>query len=232
MTTVTNIRAVAPALPEVVGYVEAVATDRLLGWAWAPATPDVRTAIELRLGATVVANAVADLPRADLETNGIGDGRHAFNITIPPEYRDRTAELRVFARNGDGAAVPIGAPPVADGLAEQITKVMRGMDQMLNSQRLIHRNLQTALTAKPADAEAPAVLERMAELQAVMVEQLSGVERFVMRLDEHLSRLAPVAPKSASAGTALIPRVAMLALAVAGTALVVSIVGLVRSLGG
>jgi hypothetical protein len=234
MTTVTNIRAVPPALPEVVGYVEAVAADRLLGWAWAPVTPDLRAAIELRLGDTVVARTVADLPRADLETNGIGDGRHAYNVTIPPEYRDRTAELRVFARIGDGPAVPIGATPAADGLADQVTKVMRGMDTLLNSQRLIHRNLQAALTARPAapdtDAETvSATLAKMSEMQAATIEQISSVERFVMRLDEHLARLSPAATKSTAAR---IPRVAILALGVSGMALVVSVVELVRSLGG
>jgi hypothetical protein len=236
MTAVTNIRVAAPALPEVVGYVEAATSDRILGWAWAPGTPDLRAAIEIHLGDTVVANTVADLPRADLASNGIGDGRHAFDIAIPVEVRARAAELRVFGRAGDGTAIPIGATPAADELADQVTKVMRGVDMLLNSQRMIHRNLQAALTAKPAGTDADgestsAVLARMTELQAVTAEQISGVERFVMRLDEQLSRLAPAAPKSAPAA-ALIPRMAVWALGVAGTALVVSIAGLVRSLGG
>ncbi|MDR3531682.1 MAG: hypothetical protein P4L90_14170 [Rhodopila sp.] len=233
MSTVTSIRAVAPALPQVVGYVEAFTADRLLGWAWAPANPELRAAIELRLGDAVVANTVADLPRADLASNGIGDGRHAYEIAIPTEIRDRAAELRVFARAGDGEAMPIGAPPAADGLADQVTKLMRGVDMLLNSQRLIHRNLQAALTARPdtdSDPTATAVA-RMAELQAGTVAQLAAVERFVVRLDEHLSRLSPTETKSP--GSAIrIPRAALWALGVAATALIVSVAGLVRSLGG
>ncbi|MEA2744071.1 MAG: hypothetical protein QOG25_2442, partial [Acetobacteraceae bacterium] len=73
MSTVTNIRAAAPALPELVGYVEAATADRILGWAWAPATPELHAAIEIRIGDTVVANTVADLPRVDLASSGIGD---------------------------------------------------------------------------------------------------------------------------------------------------------------
>jgi hypothetical protein len=61
-----------------------------------------------------------------------------------------------------------------------------------------------------------------------VVEQISGVERFVMRLDEQLSRLSPAATQS----TAAIPRLAVWALGVAGTALAVSVFGLVRSLSG
>lgn len=233
MSTVTNIRAAAPALPDVVGYVEAATDDRILGWAWAPGTPDIRVAIELRLGDAVVASTVADLPRADLVSNGIGDGRHAYDIAIPREARDRAAELRVFARAGDGAAMPIGATPAADGLSDQVTKLLRGVDMVLNAQRLIHRNLQAALTARaggPDSVDEPTagLLARMAQVQAETAEQLSSVERFVVRLDEQLSRLTPVAAKSAPN----FPAAAMWALGVAGTALTVSIAGLVRSLGG
>jgi hypothetical protein len=234
MSTVTNIRAAAPALPDVVGYVEAATADRILGWAWAPGTPDVRVAIELRLGDTIVADTMADIPRADLASNGIGDGRHAYEIAIPSEFRDRAAELRIFARAGDGVAMAIGATPAADGLSDQVTKLLRGVDMLLNSQRLIHRNLQTALTAKPAgedDEPAAAIFARLAEMHAGTAEQLSAVERFVVRLDEHLSRLSPDAAKSGPEASRF-PQAAVWALGIAGTALLVSIVGLVRSLGG
>jgi hypothetical protein len=233
MSTVTNIRAVAPALPEVVGYVEAVTVDRILGWAWAPASAELRAAVELRLGDTVVANTVADLPRADLAASGIGDGRHAYDIEIPPEIRDRSAELRVFARVGDGQAMPIGAPPAADGLSEQVTKLLRGVDMLLNSQRLIHRNLQTALTgAKDAEPEpVSAALARITDLHTGTEAQLSAVERFVVRLDEHLSRLSPSDVKPPDKAKRF-PSAALWALGVSGSALVISILGLVRSLGG
>jgi hypothetical protein len=236
MSTVTNIRGAAPALPEIVGYVEVATADRVLGWAWAPGTPDARASIELRLGDAVVASTVADQPRPDLASNGIGDGQHAYNLAIPAELRTRAAELCVFARAGDGEAMQIRAAPAADGLAEQVTKLLRGVDMLLNSQRLIHRNLQSALTTRANETDGDegspaAVLKRMAEMQAVTAEQIAGVERFVMRLDEQLSRLAPMTQKAAPAA-ALIPRLAIFALAVAGTALIVSIVGLVRSLAG
>ena len=236
MSAVTNIRAAVPALPDVVGYVEAATVDRILGWVWSPATPEVRVPVELRLGGTIIAETVADLPRADLASNGVGDGRHAYEITIPSEARDNGTELRVFARGSDGKATPIGAPPAAEGLSDQVTKVLRGMDMLLNSQRLIHRNLQAALTAKaaggdPDDEPAANVLARLAEMQAGTVEQLSAVERFVVRLDDQLAKLSAGAAKLAPE-RARFPRAAMWALGVSGTALLVSVVGLVRALGG
>ena len=217
MSTVTNLRAVAPALPDIVGYVEAVTADRLLGWAWAPATPELRAAVEVRLGDEIVAQSVADLPRPDLASNGIGDGRHAFEIAIPTSARSRAAELRVFARAGDGEAVAIGATPAADGLSEQVTKLLRGVDMLLNSQRLIHRNLQAALAAKPD--------EKPTDAQAATDAQLASLERVVMRLDEQLSKLSPVDAQPA------LPRFALWALGISGAALAISIFELARSLG-
>jgi hypothetical protein len=233
MSTVTNIRAMAPALPEIVGYVEAATGDRILGWAWAPATPELRISIELRLGDDIVANTVADLPRADLASNGIGDGRHAFDVMIPTEVRNRSAELLVFARAGDGDAFPIGATPAANGLSDQVAKLLRGVDMLLNSQRLIHRGLQAALTGTQGKEAEPvaAALTRMAELQAGTEAQLSAVETFVVRLDEHLSRLSPADAKSPDTATRF-PQPVLWALGISGTALLVSIVGLIRSLGG
>src|SRR5690349_7340512 len=145
MTTVTTLRPAEPRVPHVTGYVEAATADRLVGWAWAPASPAERVRIELHLGEKVVAHTVADLPRSDLLANGIGDGRHAYEVAVPPEVRARAAELRVFAQSGENPAIPIGAPPAAEELSAQIAKLMQGMDTLVNSQRVMHRNLQAAL---------------------------------------------------------------------------------------
>ena len=177
MATVTRLT--PPTLPEVTGYVEAATADRLLGWAWAPAKPSIRAMIELRLGDEIIARAVADQPRPDLASNGVGDGRHAFEIAVPNDYRARIAELRVFARSGDGEALPIGAPPAAEGLSEQMAKLARGVDALVASQRLMHRNLQAALSSRshgPAESEEQmTTLARMAEAQTALGEQLATV---------------------------------------------------------
>jgi hypothetical protein len=202
MASVTPLVRSVP--PEVSGYVEAATNDRLLGWAWVPHTPGLRATVELRLGEEVIASAVADQPRPDLASNGIGDGRHAFALAVPEPYRARAAELRVFAKAGNGEAWPIGAPPAADGLTEQMTKVLRGLDTLIGSQRLIHRNLQAALTSESAGADSDqqqtaAALARMSELQASLSEHLATMERFVLRLDERLAGIgreqAPARPR-------------------------------------
>jgi hypothetical protein len=104
----------------------------------------------------------------------------------------------VFARSGDGEACPIGAPPDAEGLSDQVAKLLRGVDLLLNSQRVIDRNLQTVLTAKSAAHAEPVVaaLGRMAEPPAGTQARITAVERFVVRLDQHLSRLSSQQVKS------------------------------------
>ncbi len=210
----------APGVSDVTGYVEAVTTDRMLGWAWAPRAPELRAAVELRLGDEVVARATANQSREDLARSGIGDGCHAFELAIPESVRGRAGELAVFARAGDGEAVPLRAPPAADGLPDQVGRVLRGVDALIGSQRLLHRNLQAALTRPP---------EMAAEAMAALADQISAVERFVVRLDE---RLAALSDTGAPSRERRIPRAALWALAVSGTSLVVSVAGLIRSLGG
>jgi hypothetical protein len=220
--------ALPPALPEVAGFVEVAASDRLLGWAWSPRDPALRVAVELRLGGEVVASAVADRLREDLASNGIGDGRHAFELAVPESCRPRAAELRLFARAGEGEAVALSAPPAADGLAEQMGRVLRGLELLTGSQRLLHRNLQAALTSRQPDGETAPALARLAEALAAATDQIAAVERFVVRLDERLAELG-----QGHAGVArALPRAALWALAVSATALLVSVAGLVRSLGG
>src|SRR6185312_3910535 len=133
-------------LPGVAGYVEAATADRLLGWAWSPSKPEERVAVEVLLGDAVVARCTADGLRSDLASAGIGDGRHAFDIQLPEEVRGRIAELRVVARRQDGAVLPIGAPPAAEPLSSQLERVLRCIESLAASQRLLHRNVQAILT--------------------------------------------------------------------------------------
>ena len=223
------IQAPLPALPEITGFVEVAASDRLLGWAWSPRDPALRVTVELHLGGEIVATAPADRPREDLASNGIGDGHHAFELAVPEGCRPRAAELRVLARIGDGESVVLGAPPAPESLTEQVGRALRGLDLLIGSQRFLHRTVQAALTSRPAqqgDETAPA-LARLTEMQAATADQLAAVERFIVRLDERLAALAPGEKRSRT-----MPGAALCALAVSGTALIVSVAGLIRSLGG
>ena len=222
MGTVTQLN--TSALPEIVGYVEAVTVDRVLGWAWTPRLPDLRLSIELRLGDALVGRAVAERHRPDLVSSGIGDGKHAFEVEIPEAYQSRARELSVWARAADGEAVVIGAPPSPEPVTDQLVRVLRGVDAVLGSQRVLHRSLHAGLAGQP-DA---AALAKLSDAQAAMAEQLTTVEQFVVRLDERLLALGLGARPSGRA----VPPAALWAFGIAALALATSIAGLVHSLAG
>lgn len=208
----------------VVGYVEAMTETAALGWAWRPGLQE-RLAVELRLGARTVAQGVADGMREDLARSGIGDGRHAFTLPIPDEARGRASELRVFAVRDGEAAVALDAPPAPDASADRFAQLQRGVDMLIGSQRLMHRNLQAALLQQAPSMATP--LADIAAAQARLQESIATCELFAVRLEQALT--ARDAPAKAAQ-----PRPALAAVAgLSSLALVVSCWALYRvMLGG
>jgi len=220
--------------PDVVGYVEAATDTRILGWAWAPRKPQERLVVQALLDEAVVAEGSADRSRDDLARNGIGDGQHAFELALPESARPRLAELRVVARAEDGAAIPLGAPALQEGTAERLDRLQRGLDMLIGSQRVLHRNLQAAMLAPrrvPEDRAANDASITGTEIGATQAElgrQIATLEVFAMRLEEWLAALVPaVTPTSARASPATLVALVLSVLALAGSAW-----GLLHSLPG
>ena len=214
------------ARPAVTGYVEAITATAAMGWAWTPSQAEPLT-VELRLGAEVLVQAVADGLRPDLARSGIGEGRHAFTLKIPEAVRGRLAELRVFVRTADGAAVPLGSVPAEDGVAERLVQLSRGMEMLIGSQRVLHRNVQAALLAGPqAGAQPGATAASVAEVsaaQASLVESVATLELFVARLEQGMAAMAAQRTRAAQ------PRWALGGLAALSTAaLVLSVWALIH----
>lgn len=192
--------------PAATGYVEAITATAALGWAWTPGRAEPLT-VELRLGAEVVAEAVADGLRPDLARSGIGEGRHAFALKTPEALRGRIAELRVFARTAEGAAVPLGTVPAEDGVAERLVQLSRGMEMLIGSQRVLHRNVQAALLAgpqagAPSGASAPSLAD-VAATQAALADSVATLELFVTRLEQGMAALATQRTRTAQPRWAL-----------------------------
>jgi len=93
---------------QIEGCIDAIEGDRLYGWAWKPGEPDEKVHLSLYVDGEKVADFAADRERADLQANGVGDGRHAF------EYRSadgkgllgRYVEVRIA---GEDARLPLQA---------------------------------------------------------------------------------------------------------------------------
>jgi hypothetical protein len=207
----------------VVGYVEAVTGTQVLGWAWAPGAPDAALDVELRLGDAVLARARADRPRDDLRANGVGDGGHAFDLPIDAEHRARAGELAVVALLPDGTAVALGAAPAPDGVAERLTRIQSVLATLVGSQRVLHRNVQSLLMAARGTEPRAAAQDSETALAA----RLDTLETHLMRLDEHLARLAEPAEAPRPRARVLVPvALALVATAAAsGYALVRAVAG-------
>jgi hypothetical protein len=216
------------AAPTVIGYVEAATGTQVLGWAYAPTAPDARLLIQVLLDDCVIAQAPADRPRDDLARNGIGDGLHAFELALPDSVQPRLADLRVVAHDANGRIVALGAPPPAEAAGERLDRLQRGVDTLIASQRLLHRNVQAALLAPKPEGEAADAATGLAAQQADVARQLLTLEVFAMRLDERLAVLATL-PAHAVVRPS---RATMLALVMGGAALALSVWGLLRSLPG
>ncbi len=209
---------------EIAGYVEAATENAVLGWAWSPARPELRVTVALMLGTETILSAPADLPRDDLAQNGVGDGRHAFSLPVPPALRPHVAELKVVGRLEDGEPVALGPAPPAEAVSSRLDQLQRGLDMVVASQRVLHRNLQAALL-KTAGADAVGEAPRLME---TLGAQVAALEIFVMRLDERLAALAPPPASSAPVRARLAFR--PIAAAVLLVLLAAAAVGLWRSL--
>jgi hypothetical protein len=120
--------------------------------------------------------------------------------------------LRVIAKTTEGVSAPLSLPPRAESIDERLAILQRGVDALVASQRVLHRNLQAALTA-PHDTS---------DLQEKLAKQIASVELFAMRLDEQFIAPQPPAPGHA--------RAALGAFAIAALALTISVWGLWRQL--
>src|SRR5262245_50426121 len=85
------------------GRVDAIDQGRIFGWAFDPMAPDQRLTIRVLLDGKAIAEAVADRNRPDLRRNGIGDGKHAFEVALPELVQSRASELVVVALNKSGS---------------------------------------------------------------------------------------------------------------------------------
>jgi hypothetical protein len=181
---------------DVRGVIDNVTPDRLYGWAWDFGHPAHRVRVLLRIAGETLAEARADGARPDLAKAGIGDGCHAFELPLRPEWRDRLAELAVVAFGEDGREYPI-AVRLPRPAAPPANPIQRTMDGVIAEQRDQRREL-VALREQQAgrQSEQPAEVPAIEALQA-RVQQL---ELWLTRLDARLAELTLSAPPAAAGG--------------------------------
>lgn len=203
----------APSPPRsgIQALIDNATSDRLYGWAWNPVDPDQRLAVELRLADATVAATTADLARPDLADNGIGDGCHAFEFPLRPEWIERRAELSAVVRCEDGAEVPVAVRIRRPDDAQVATQLQRAVERLSAEQAALRREM----AARP---------DASAELR----ERLDQLEVWVARLD---ARLGKGSGQPAPAGGGLDPWQAALIAVLASASCAALAFAIARGLG-
>ena len=190
------------------GYVDAIVSGRVFGWAWDASRPERSVTIEVGEGDRIIGSAEANRFREDLKNLGLGDGRHAFEFELPEGLRDTPARnLRVsFQDSGEELPRNIQLALVSDeggdagDDAGRMRRIEESLAKMVNVTVSMHgqlveqRGMIDALRKQaPAgnierrlDASFSALNRRLDELS----KTLAGAETFLLRTDEKLRALS------------------------------------------
>jgi hypothetical protein len=203
----------------VTGCIDAIAGDRVFGWAWDPKKPEARIAIRIEVEGKVIAAALADQPREDLATNGVGDGTHAFEIAVangtPPEKMHAYA---VCAQTGETLELTQRAAegsPEAGGPGEELRSAVHAL---YRSQRFAQGKVQSLtdtveglrkeIAAKQRDASVAARLETIevavARIDALIRDQAAKLDALERRPSDHISRILACAAMIAGAAALVV----------------------------
>jgi hypothetical protein len=79
------------------------------GWAWDKTQPNAAIKVEIYDGTTLLVTVTAEGFRADLQSAGKGDGKHAFNYALPQTLRDGQSHIISVRYAGTSSDLP-GSP--------------------------------------------------------------------------------------------------------------------------
>ncbi len=96
--------------PGFTGQLGIVTRTRIEGFAWEPSQPNTPVSLLILDNGQVIAPVLANLSRSDLLANGIGDGRHGFDLRIPGGLSPLETHVIQVVREADGAE--FNGPPV------------------------------------------------------------------------------------------------------------------------
>jgi glycosyltransferase involved in cell wall biosynthesis len=160
MTTSASVPPVK-GLGQLVGNLEVVAYDRLVGWAMDTDEPVRPVGLEILIDGEIRKSVLANRFRLDLAEAGIGDGHHAFVVALPELSPLAAHEIRV-RRETDGAELS-GSPRIIPAAERFDVDVERHLTNLLAN--LEHGEAETrALNFLARETER--LLARRGELDA------------------------------------------------------------------
>jgi hypothetical protein len=167
------------------GYIDAIANNRIYGWAWDAQKPDARITVRLQAGGNTVGIIAADLPREDLKANGIGDGAHAFEAALPDGISPN--ELSLLAVCPDTGQTVELSPRAVAPQSSGGHDLRSAIETLAKSHGFMHRKLQT-MAAAMEESRRNGAPESASSVQSPSEEfapmsRLQSLEEAVLRLD-------------------------------------------------
>jgi SAM-dependent methyltransferase len=114
------------------GFLDICKDDFICGWVWDSDCPETRLAVEIQVDGKPLAQVAAGQHREDLKSNGIGDGRYAYEYRPKPPLDLRACSVSVVV-----AGTQISLP-----CSEEVRRISQGegpMDRRDRLTRLISR---------------------------------------------------------------------------------------------
>ena len=201
-----GLPAVVDAVPEsrIRGRIDAIDGHHLFGWVHDEAHPKQRVAVEVTLDGRVVAESVADRPRIDLRRNGIGDGSHAFDITLGDDLLEARSRLAVTAvSQATGERAPLRMPAAAElaaeaviatplgGILDKLEVLVATQRKLILSQRDLLRGQVTNDASNLADrsGEIEALLATARVARGEQAARFDSLDVFLLRFDTTIASL-------------------------------------------
>ena len=195
-------RASMPLEADIRGYLDGIEGRRQHGWAWDRNRPGERLEIFMRIDGSTVASRTADRARIDLRSNGIGDGRHAFEIDIP-EGIDESVRPSIVARSpstGIEMELAFSHPSDRPAAEPQLTGVMAQLHELADAQRqsqaiqraaveALRRTVQQVETVCSSEGALGSVVAMARDGQGDLAQRMAESERFLVRIDATLAGL-------------------------------------------
>lgn len=177
------------------GRVDAIEEGRLYGWAFDPSVPTERLLIRVLLDDKPIAEAPADKDRPDLKRNGIGDGKHAFEVMLPQFAAARAGELVVVAANAAGGEQKLRVPKPDEQAAEALiaapmTRILDKLDMLMAAQRQLQVNQRSLQRVAPTlDASGNAAPAELLDIASSVDGLRTDLHQRMTELDVHIMRM-------------------------------------------
>ncbi|NVM39309.1 hypothetical protein HWX16_03095 [Ochrobactrum intermedium] len=177
------------------GRVDAIEEGRLYGWAFDPSVPTERLLIRVLLDDKPIAEAPADKDRPDLKRNGIGDGKHAFEVMLPQFAAARAGELVVVAANAAGGEQKLRVPKPDEQAAEALiaapmTRILDKLDMLMAAQRQLQVNQRSLQRVAPTlDASGNAAPGELLDIASSVDGLRTDLHQRMTELDVHIMRM-------------------------------------------